>query len=255
MANKISSVVNTTKDYIVKHSPAILVGVGVTGMIGSTILAVKATPKALKLIEESKEEWELDKLSKKQVFKLVWKLYLPAAITTVASAGCIIGSCVVNDKRNAALATAYSLSERAFRTYRDEVISTIGEKKEQELRNSISQKEVEKDKPDSNTIILTSKGNTLCKDTISGRYFRSDIDTIKKICNEANRRLLTENYISLNEFYDLLGLDKVKDGDYIGWNVGNGFIEVSFDACISPDDEPCIVMDYNDTPQPKYNTF
>ena len=68
-------------------------------------------------------------------------------------------------------------------------------------------------------VIVTEKGNTLCRDSISGRYFKSDIDKIKKVVNELNRQLIHQNYISLNEFYYELGLDSTKNGSYLGWNM------------------------------------
>ena len=50
-----------------KHSPEILVGIGITGMIGSTILAVKATPKALQLLEDTEEEEHDTHLTPKEI--------------------------------------------------------------------------------------------------------------------------------------------------------------------------------------------
>ena len=85
-------------------------------------------------------------------------------------------------------------------------------------------------------------------DSISGRYFRSDLDTIRKVVNSLNREMTHQNYISLNKFYSELGLPGIKDGDYIGWNIDRGLIELDFDACITDTDEPCIVIDYNITP-------
>ena len=95
----------------------------------------------------------------------------------------------------------------------------------------------------------------MCKDSISGRYFRSDLDTIRKIMNELNRKMLIDNSISLNEYYSAIGLDNVKDGDYMGWSVDSGLIELNFDACIANDDEPCIVIDYNIIPFKGYNIY
>ena len=105
-----------------------------------------------------------------------------------------------------------------------------------------------KDKSDK-TVIITSNGNTLCKDSVSGRYFRSDVDTIKKAINTINRRLTYENYVSLNELYSEIGLDSVKNGDLIGWNLDQGLIEPTFDTCLAENDEPCVVIDYYVAPR------
>ena len=250
MNTKITNFVKTTKVFLGKHSPEILTGIGVTGMIGSTILAVKATPKALILLEEAACEKE-DILTPIETVKVTWKLYLPAVITGIASISCIIGASAVNSKRNAALATAYTISEKALTTYRDKVIETIGEKKEKEIKEKIAQDEVNKKPASSSSIILTSKGNTLCMDYISGRYFRSDLDTIRKVVNELNREMTYQNYISLDEFYSRLGLESIKNSSRLGWNLDDGLIELEFSTCLTDEDEPCVVIDH--VVAPKYD--
>lgn len=253
MNEKITSFFKSTRKFIGKHSPEILTGIGVTGMITTTVLAVKATPKALILIEEKKKELDVEDLTVIETVKSAWTLYIPAVLTCVASASCIIGASAVNSKRNAALATAYAISESTLTRYRDKVIETIGEKKEKEVREKVAQDDVNNNKVSNSQVIVTEKGNTLCRDSISGRYFKSDIDKIKKVVNELNRQLIHQNYISLNEFYYELGLDSTKNGSYLGWNIDNGLIEVEFSACIAEDDTPCIVVDYTIAPRYDYD--
>ena len=113
MNGKMSNVFNTTKVFIKKHSPEILTGIGVTGMITSTMLAVKATPKALILIEDAKDV-KNNELTTLETIKVAWKPYIPAVVTGIASTACIIGASTVNYKRNAALATAYAISEKTL---------------------------------------------------------------------------------------------------------------------------------------------
>ena len=249
MKDKITNFISTTKGFMHKHSPEILTGIGVTGMITTTVLAVKATPKALTLIEDKKKELNVDKLTVKDTILAAWKPYIPAAVTCVASASCIIGASAVSTKRNAALATAYAISEKTLLTYRDKVVETLGEKKEKEIREKVAQDEVNKKPVSSTQIITTSKGDTLCMDAISGRYFKSDIDIIKKAINELNRQMTHHNYISLNELYNEIGLDPIKTGDSLGWNIDNGLIEPDFSACLTNDDEPCIVLDFMVAPK------
>ena len=249
MNEKVTNFFKSSRKFLSKHSPEILTGIGVTGMISSTVLAVKATPKALILIEYKKNELNVDELTTVETIKAAWKPYIPSIGIGIASAACIIGASAVNAKRNAALATAYTISERTLIRYRDKVIDTLGEKKEKEIREKVAQDEVN-EKPASNSqIIITSKGNTLFRDSISGRYFRSDIETIKKTVNELNRQMIHQNYIALNEFYYEIGLDSVKSGSCLGWNLDGGLIEIDFTACIAENDEPCIVIDYSIAPR------
>lgn len=252
MNEKITNFFKSTRKFIGKHSPEILTGVGVAGMIGSTVLAVGATPKALKLIEKEQENWvgELTALDK---VKIAWKPYVPAVLLCTASATCIIGASAVSAKRNAALATAYAISERTLVRYRDKVIDTIGEKKEKEVREKIAQDEVSNKNVSNTQVIVTSKGNTLCMDAISGRYFRSDLDKIRKIINELNRRMVHENYISLEEFYYELGLEPTKNSSRLGWNLDDGLIELDFHTCLAENDEACVVVDYTVAPRYEYD--
>lgn len=254
MNSKINNFIKNTKCFLGKHSPEILTGIGIAGMVTSTVLAVKATPKALMLLEEARtnEDGTLgDKLTIIETVKVAWKPYVPAVAVGIASISCIIGASRVNYKRNAALATAYALSERTLINYRDKVIETLGEKKEKEVRDKISQDEIDKKPISSSQVIITPKGNTLFMDSITGRYFRSDLDSIKKAVIELNMEISHQNYISLNEFYSNIGLDRISNGDNLGWNIDNGYVEIDYSTCLADNDEPCIVIDY--ISQPKYD--
>lgn len=52
----IAATIRNMQTAVKKHSPEILTGIGIAGMITTTVLAVRATPKALILIEEKKDE-------------------------------------------------------------------------------------------------------------------------------------------------------------------------------------------------------
>lgn len=248
----LTEVTKNMKTSVEKHTPEILMGFGIAGMLSTTILAVKATPKAIKLIEEKKEETGKDKLSVVDTVKTTWKCYIPAAIIATVSTGCLIGSSKVSLKRNAVLATAYKIAENTHKEYRDKVIETIGEKKEQLIKDKVAKHKVEKNPVGNCEVIITDMGNTLCYDTISGRYFKTDINKIKKLENELNLRLRNENYISLNDFYDGVGLERIKLGDELGWNIDKGYIEFEFSSQLAEYDQPCLVISYSIAPKYEY---
>lgn len=247
----ISKIINEIQKAVIKHSPEILTGLGIAGMITTTVLAVKATPKALDLINDRKDELETEKLPPIEVVKTAWKCYIPAAVTCATSTACLIGASSVHLKRNAALATAYKLSESAISEYKDAVIDKIGEKKEQTIRDKVAEEKMKKNPVSSSEVFITEKGNTLCYDTISGRYFKSDIDRIKRAENAINKQLLDEMYVSLNDLYDELDLDHTKLGDELGWKIDDGLVELYFSSQLADDGTPCVVMDF--TRAPKYN--
>ena len=252
-----SSVAKIAKGFrasIVKHSPEILIGIGISGMFGAAALAVRATPTAMSLIKKKAHEegCQVEELTAIDKVKTCWKCYIPAAVTGITSSACIIGANSVNARRNAALAAAYTLSDSALREYREKVVETIGEKKDEIIRDKMAEDRIKKNPVGNNEVIITDKGNTLCYDVFSGRYFHSDVDKIKKAVNELNRSMLNDMYVSLNEFYDELGLDHTRLGDDLGWRVESGLIEIEFSAQVASDGRPCLVLDYNIAPKHDY---
>ena len=237
MNGKLSNVIKKSKQYLGKHSPEILTGLGITGMITTTILAVKATPKALQLIEirnqeELRKNEDFIRLGAWETVKTAWKPYIPAASLCVASTACLIGASAVNAKRNAALATAYAISERTLVRYRDKVIETIGEKKEKEIKEKISQDEVNNKKISDTQVIITGKA-----------------------VNEINRQMTYQHYVSLNDFYYELGLDGIKTGSLLGWNLDDGLVKLDHSACLAEDGTPCHYIDFEVLPKYDYDKF
>lgn len=251
----LKNMASDVKSTMVKNAPGILVGVGIVGMVGTTILAVRATPKAIKLIENKKRELEVDSLTPVETVKTTWKCYIPAAVTGVTSTACLIGASSVSARRNAALATAYNLTKVALNDYKDAVVETIGEKKEQVVRDAVAKKKIEQDPVTNTEVIVTERGTTLCYDAVFGRYFRSDIDTIKRAVNELNRSIVSSMYASLNEFYDEIGLPPIEIGDKLGWNMDDGQIEVDFSSQLAADGTPCLVISFNVAPDYGYSKF
>lgn len=250
----LTSLMKNIRTVVKKHSPEILTGIGIAGMITTTVMAVRATPKALILIAERESETEgvFPNLTPIEKVKAAWPCYIPAAMTGCLSIACLIGASSANMRRNAALATAYTLSESALKEYQGKVVETIGEKKEQTVRDSIAKDRLERDPVSGKEVIITDRGNTLCYDTISGRYFKSDIDKIKKAVNEINKNLLDEMYVSLNDFYYELGLSNTKLGEDLGWNIEKGLINLNFSSQLAEDGTPCLVMDYSVAPRYDY---
>lgn len=241
---------------LTKYSPGILTGIGITGMIGATFMAVKATPKALYLIEAKKEESEVEELTPVETIKTCWKCYIPATLTTVVSAVCLIGASTVSAKRNAALATAYSISEAALREYQEKVVEVVGEKKEKAVRDAVAKNQIERDPvTKSEVVIIDSNSNTLCYEPLSGRYFKSTIDKIKKAEIKLDRQMIQEMYVSLNDFYWEIGLDETDLGDKMGWNLSKGYMDLSFSSQLADDGTPCAVIVYGIPPVYDYQNY
>ena len=248
--------IKSAERVLTKYSPGILTGIGIAGMIGATFMAVKATPKALYLIETKKEESEVEELTPVETIKTCWTCYIPATLTTVLSAACLIGASTVSAKRNAALATAYSISEAALREYQEKVVEVIGEKKEKAVRDAVAKDQIERDPvTKSEVVIIDSNSNTLCYEPLSGRYFKSTIDKIKKAEIKLDRQMIQEMYVSLNDFYWEIGLDGTDLGDQMGWNLSKGYMDLSFSSQLADDGTPCAVIVYGIPPVYDYQNY
>lgn len=242
-----------------KYSPEILTGIGIAGMLSTTVFAVRATPKALMLIEEKKREkkfaGEQPELTKIEVIKTVWKPYIPAAVTGAASVACLVGASSVNARRNAALAAAYALSETTLADYKEKVVATIGEKKAQEVKDAIAKDKIDNDPVSRKEVVITDKGETLFYESLSGRYFKSDYESVRSAVNTLNEQLLLDECVTLNEFYDAIGLDSIEPlGEQLKWRVrpdssDKGLIQIDFSSQLTDDMTPCAVIGFSNPPK------
>lgn len=149
------------------------------------------------------------------------------------------------------MATAYKLSESAFKEYQEKVIETVGKKKETAIKDSIMKEQLNNNPISNNQVIVTTIGDTLCYDSLSRRYFKSDINSIKKAFNKINFKMINEGYASANDLYYELNLELIERDDDIGWNVSRGLIEPYFSSQLATDGTPCLVIGYS--VEPKYD--
>lgn len=237
-----------------RNSPTILTALGVAGVVSTVIMAVKATPKALEAIEQEQtfrsEELSDDRpLDIPGVIEATWRLYLPATIMGVTTIACIVGANHISLRRNAALVSLLSLAETAAREYHEKVVEQIGEKKAEKINEEIAQKHLDEHPVKDQTMIFTGNGNYLCFDDFSKRYFRSDVEAIRRSENRFNQRLLRDGWLGINEFYYELGLEPIELGDEFGWIAERSLLEIRFDTKMAKDtNEPCLVISYSVTP-------
>ena len=238
----------------IKHSPEILAGVGVVGVVGSLVMACKATTKLSDILDESKEQ--LDKIkevaadpayeekysqddAKKdttityvQTAMKVTKLYAPSVILCASSLGCLLASNNILKKRNAALSAAYMTVDKSFKEYRKRVADRFGEEVEKEIRYNIKAEEITKVDENGNEVTETVKvmGGTDDPNSYSdyARFFdescaawQNDAEYnftfLKAQQQYANDLLKARGRLFLNEVYRMLGIDETKAGQVVGW--------------------------------------
>jgi len=238
-------------DFMIKNAPTILTVMGSAGVVTTAIMASKATIEAYNDFEYEENVRLKSKepaMTRMEIVKREWRYYIPTLIMGGSTIACIIGANSISTKRQLALVSAYTLAEESLRDYERQVRETLGEKKAAAIRESIDRHKIEQNQPSEDKVIITGAGDCLCYDTYTGRYFKSDIEKIKRAENDLNKRLLNEMFISLNEFYWALGLDPVQAGNDMGWNVNEeGLIDVRYSSQIADyngHEEPCLVISY-----------
>jgi hypothetical protein len=232
------------------NSPAILSAIGITGTLATVYLAAKGGFKAAKVLDEAAET-KKDKLTTRETFDATWKLYVPAATSAALTVASIVCSVQISERRTAALAGAYSIAEKSYTEYRKKTSDTVGKKKEQEIRDKIAQ-----DKVTANTtnLIVTNKGETRCYDTWTDRDFISDMESLRKAVNDLNERIINENYASLSDFYNLIGLNSTAESDYVGWNT-NQLLEVDYSGVLDKHGAPMIALTFRNTPMSRFSSL
>lgn len=247
---KLQAVFRGVNRFLSRNSAEIMTGIGVAGVIATSVLAVKGSREA-EIIEEDLYQARFDQMAedptKLELAKAVLPVYVPCILTGATTIACIIGASAVHSRRNAVLAGLYSASEIAMTEYREKIAQTFGEKKERRVRDDIAKDRIERNPVSSNQVIVTGKGDSLCYDSWSGRYFTSDIEKIRSIQNTINRDVIAHMWSSVNDLYFLLGLGQIKGGENVGWNVDN-LLDFSFSSHIADDGRPCLVVEYQPKP-------
>jgi hypothetical protein len=235
---------------ISRNAPVICTATGIVTVVSIPFLTGKATIKATKLLEKRKEQLDVEVLEPKEIVKTTWKVYIPVGTATIFAIAMFIAAHKTNSVQKAALASAYSIAETTLKKYQEKVVEVIGEDKEKEVRDEVAQEVIKETY--SEEIIPFGEGEHLCYDKISGRYFRSDVESIREAMNDFNSYLNTELYQDLNCWYLCLNLPEIQLGYLLGWNVDK-LMDIQFSSAIAPNGEPCIVLDYySSLPSPAY---
>lgn len=246
----IGAIVRRAQKAAADNTPTILTAIGVTGLVTTAVMAARGGIKAERFLLESGYKWtEGEKtnytLSNKKIVEMTWRYYVPAVGTGAVTIACIVCANHISTRRTAALASAYSITQEAFREYRDKIVEKVGDKKEQQARDEIAQESVSKNPP--STTLILSDDKVLCKDMHSGRYFQSTLEDLKKAENDTNYQILGNDYASVSDYWERIGLEKTADSDEIGWNTDNR-LEVLYGSALTDRSQPCITVEFRTIP-------
>lgn len=242
--------------FVLNNSPAILTAIGVVGTLSTAYLTGRASFKAAETIEHERARQSFRagdriELENREKFQLVWKLYIPAAGTATLTIAAIVCANRISTRRAAALAAAYSLTERAFAEYKTKVIDAMGDKREQKVRDEIAQDHLDRNPVTSREVIITGDGDVLCLDDYTGRYFTSSMEKLRTAMNDINHQVIHDHYASLTDFYDKIGLPQTKLSEEVGWNLDQ-MLELDISAGMSSDKRPCLVVSFEVSPARNY---
>ena len=206
-----------------RSSPTILTVLGIAGVVGTTVMAIKATPKAMKLIKAKKDELNTDKLTPTELVQTTWKCYIPSALIGAGTIVCIIGIGVMDKRNQAALTSAYAMLNESYKQYRQAAKKVYGEDADNKIRAEMAKDarvaSYEWGYQVYNMDMDPESEQLLFYDLTSKKYFTTTMAAVLNAQYHVNRNLAVRGDCSLNEYLSFLGIDGVDKGDEMGWDI------------------------------------
>lgn len=207
-----------------RNGSTILTCAGAIGVVTTTVLAVKATPKALVKMEKVKEE-KGEELTVLETIRIAGPSYIPSILIGVSTIACIVGANILNKHNQAALASAYALLDTSFKEYKNKLKEMYGEETHNNIIDALA---IEKAKDigihaEHLCVSCDLTGEDSCGDPVlfyeehSNRYFESTIEQVIAAEYHLNRNYILRGYSYLNELYEFLGLEGTDYGSVLGW--------------------------------------
>jgi hypothetical protein len=238
---------------LIDNSPTVLTVLGVTGTVTTAYLTGRAGFRAAELLTDECYARQAP-VPTKECVALTWKLYIPAATVGTVTVASIIMANRIGARRAAALAAAYTLSEKAFVEYREKIADAMGHRKEQIARDEIAQDRVRANPVDNSQLMMVGTNEVLCYDMFTGRYFNSSMERLKAAQNDINYAILNDGYAALSDFYTLVGLPNTASSEEVGWTLDK-LLELRFSSVLSEHNQPCLAVDFAVAPVRNYHKF
>ena len=250
-----SNLLNKVHLLLKRNSGTILTGIGSAGVVVTSVMAVKATPKAINIIREAKEEKGED-LTVIEIIRTAGPIYIPAIISGASTIACIFGANILNKRSQAALASAYMFLDNSYKEYKNKVSELYGDDANNNIREEIAK---DKYKDYSNSF---TDDKQLYFDEYSGRYFQSTPEDIQKAEYELNRTLSIDDEAYLNDWYEYIGLEPLDHGRDFGWSTGinyeqycQSWIDFSHTKTVLDDGLECIIISFDQEPVNNFEDY
>lgn len=228
------------RTFVNKKSPEILLGLSIAGYIGSMIVVSITSTK----LERKRKI--INNLKKKERIAVYFKAYGPSLAIGALTISAMIGGHKAHLARTSSALAMYQFVRGSLEDHKNEVFSTLGQKKAKLIEGDISEKRMRKVQiPDT----IPGNGTVLCFDDLSGRYFFSEMEILRKSQNDFNKALIDgEQLRTLNDLYYELGLPSIALGSNIGWEVGSKLVDMEFDSKLTINGKPCLVVRHKNLP-------
>lgn len=255
------------QEFASENASTLLTAGGVVGTVATAVLAGRAGLKSAQILEEARnrkfiqnheplddlEDDGSEQLTKMETFAAVGPQFIPPVVTGGLTITAIIFANRISAKEAAALAAAYGLSKQQLEEYKAKVAEKITGPKNQQIKDEIAQDKINENPP-SKQVVIIAGGDVLCYDSMSGRYFRSSMEQIKRAEAEINHELFDSQNASVSEFYDKIGLPATSLSDQLGWTAfDEGSIEFEVTTGTTDNNEPCLVITPSRTPEPNFH--
>lgn len=251
-----NSLLNKSRVFLKRNSGTILTCVGAVGAIATTVTAVKATPKAMMLLEKAKQEKGED-LTKLETVKIAGPVYVPSVVLGVSTLACIFGANVLNQRGQASLMSAYALIDNGYKDYRKKVDELYGTEAGTQVRAAIAQDKYEEEPKHE-----LAEGTRLYFDYYSNRYFEATPSFVKNAEYELNRKLVMDDCVYLNEWYYLIGIDGLDHGLDFGWSTcansdmyWQTWVDFHHEKVVMDDGLECIIVSFMQEPYHDFEDY
>lgn len=251
-----NNLLHQSKKFLNRNGSTILTCLGGVGLIATSVMTATATPKAIRMIEEAKNE-KGEELTKLEVVKTAGPVYIPAVLAGVSTLACIFGANILNQRKQASLISAYALVDSSYKEYKKKVGELYGEDANEQIKEEIAKDKYQE------TEIVVSDGKKLFYEDFSGRYFEATSEQVLRAEYEINRILEMEyGGLYLNEYFELLGLERTDYGDHLGWSTWylsettwHNWVEFKHTKVVLDDGLECTIIEILSEPIPDFENY
>lgn len=253
--DNVNNLLRQAKSFVDRNSPTILTCIGGVGVVGTAVLAATATPKALELLKDAREEKGED-LTKMEVVLTAGPAYIPAILAGASTIACIFGANIISKHQQASLVSAYALLDSSYKEYKKKVEELYGEDSNGRIRE-----EIVRDKYDEEDISVDDR-KSLFYDEMSDRYFEARMEDVLRAEFAVNRKISMWGGVTLNEFYEYMDVPPVEHGGILGWSEGSlmaetwgKWIDFTHKKVVMDDGLECYILSASTDPMMDYEYY